>query len=52
MSDLLKTVERAGEGGLLLVEQFFGSGPAREARWRRERIPEKERADGRLRRSS
>ncbi len=24
MSDLLKTVERAGEGGLLLVEQFLG----------------------------
>jgi ferritin len=26
MSDLLKTVERAGEGGLLLVEQFLGQG--------------------------
>ena len=26
MSDLLKTVERAGEGGLLLVEQFLASG--------------------------
>jgi ferritin len=26
MNDLLKTVERAGEGGLLLVEQFLGQG--------------------------
>jgi len=26
MSDLLKTVERAGEGGLLLVEQFLAQG--------------------------
>jgi len=26
MSDLLKTVERAGEGGLLFVEQFLASG--------------------------
>jgi len=26
MNDLLKTVERAGEGGLLLVEQFLAQG--------------------------
>jgi ferritin len=26
MDDLLKTVERAGEGGLLLVEQFLAQG--------------------------
>ena len=26
MSDLLKTVERAGEGGLLFVEQFLAQG--------------------------
>ena len=26
MTDLLKTVERAGEGGLLLVEQFLAQG--------------------------